>query len=270
MPGVLRAEAEIARIRLGRSVIAGDYKQNEGLIKVTSRLIRLLYGCFGGLQAEGLDFIPAEGGVIIAPNHLSWADPPAIRAMIRRRCWFMANDWLFRIPIMGPLLPLYGVFPVGRSENTGRPDRAALRRAEYHLLAGDAVAIFPEGGTSVTGRLFPFERGVASVALRLKLAIVPAAVTGSERLLPMKPPYLPRYAPGGVKVRFGPPLYPTMHEGESRSAAVDRITGELYCAVAAMLPQEYLPTEFLSTGKMPHHPAARPAGEACRVEDLPQ
>lgn len=213
--------------------------QSLPLIRATSAVLKLFYRLGGGLTVRGLEHLPARGPAILASNHLSWADPPALRVVIRRRCWFMGNDFLFRIPVIGRLLPLYGGFPVSR----GKLDRAALREAERHLGNGDLVCIFPEGGTTITGTLYPFEGGVALLALRNAVPIVPIGITGTDRVLPMHARF-PRYSPGGVKVTFGPPILPgDLDPGLPHRARIEVLTQRLYDAVAALLPPEYLPEE---------------------------
>jgi 1-acyl-sn-glycerol-3-phosphate acyltransferase len=209
------------------------------LIRVTSATGRGLFRLLGGFRVKGLENVPKDGPAILAPNHLSWADPPAIRSVIRRTCWFMANEFLFRVPILGRLIPLYGAFPLER----GKFDRDALRRAENHLKDGDLVCIFPEGGTTLTGRLVPFEGGVALLAIRNDAPVIPVGITGTDRVLPISAPY-PRFARGGVTVTFGPPIYPgDIDPSLPRRRRVDLLTERIYQAVASLLPPEYLPED---------------------------
>ena len=215
-----------------------------GILAVAEFFVRGLYQVLGGFRVEGVENIPPSGGVILAPNHLSWADPPSIYMATRRKCWFMANEFLFRIPVMGKLIPLVGAFPVHR----GRVDREALRRAEGHLKDQDLLCVFPEGGTTITGTLYPFEGGVALLAFRSNVPIVPVAITGTDKLLPMHPPFYPRYARGGVRVRFGKPIYlDEVDPSLPRKERMDLLTHRLYLAVAELLPPEYVP-ETLWTG----------------------
>src|SRR5204863_2489640 len=116
----------------------------------------------GGYRAKGVENIPRTGPVILAGNHLSWADPPVVRIAFNRTCWFMANDFLFKIPIFGAIIRWIGAFPVVR----GKFDREAFRMAEQKLAGGDMLSLFPEGGTSLTGKLSPFEGGVAILVWR--------------------------------------------------------------------------------------------------------
>lgn len=199
-----------------------------------------LYWLLGGLRAEGQENIPTSGAAIMASNHLSWTDPPALGMMIPRICWFMANDFLFRIPVMGKIIPYLRAFPVHR----GRVDREAIRVAEQHLKDGDLLCVFPEGGTTITGVLYPFEGGVALMALRSNVPVVPVAITGTDKMLPMKEPYRFHYAPGGIRIRFGKPIHPDeIDPSLPRRERVDLLTARLYHAVADLLPPDYLPAE---------------------------
>ena len=212
-------------------------------IQVSSLIVKGLCRLLGGFRAEGLEHLPESGAAILASNHLSWADPPAIRAVVRRSCWFMANDFLFRIPLLGRLIPLWGGFPVTR----GRVDREALKQAETHLKAGDLLCVFPEGGTSLSGKLVPFEGGVALLALRADVPIIPVALTGTDKVLPITKMY-PHFARGGVTLRMGPPLHPAdIDPSLPRRERVDRLTERLHAAIAALLPPDYLPDDLLDT-----------------------
>src|SRR3989442_10148148 len=83
-----------------------------------------------------------------------------------------------------------------------RADVGALRRALYMLQSGKVVGIFPEGPFSVRGRLEPGLPGVALLALRSGVPVVPAGIRGTYEALAGGPGFLsPRRAPGA---RFGP------------------------------------------------------------------
>lgn len=210
------------------------------IFNLLALLIRGLYRLFGGLRVVGLEHLPMDGPAILAPNHRSWADPPAIRISVAGRCWVMANDFLFRIPVLGTLIRFFGGFPVRR----GVLDKEAIRSAEAHLDAGDLVCVFPEGGTTITGTLYPFEGGVALIAIRKNVPIVPVAIVGADRMLPQNS-FIPRYTRGGITVTFGRPIHPSVIDGAlSRRERIDQLTHVLYESVASMLPTEYVPTEY--------------------------
>jgi 1-acyl-sn-glycerol-3-phosphate acyltransferase len=159
-------------------------------------LLTLLFIFFNRWRVEGRENVPARGGVILASNHTSYADPPLVGTACPRRVFFMAKQELFRMPLLGWLIPRVHSFPVRR----GKGDRRALREAVRLLNRGEVVLIFPEGTRSPNGRLQPPELGAAMVALMSGAPVVPMALIGSDRLLPQHSP-LPR--PAKVTVRFG-------------------------------------------------------------------
>lgn len=164
-------------------------------------ILRIAFMVCGGIRYEGRENVPSSGAVLIAPNHISDADPPAIGMAAPRGCWFMAKEELFSIRILGPLIRAMRGFPV-------RPhtaDRAALRRAEELLSAGEAVVIFPEGKLSEDGTLKEILPGFLLVAQRTGAPIVPTVIQGTDRIIPYGKLW-PRPAFRTVVVRFGPPV----------------------------------------------------------------
>ena len=162
-------------------------------------LFRMLFRVLGHWQVSGREHCPPTGPVILAPNHTSYLDPPAAGSGLARPVHFMAKQELFRIPILGWVLPRVHAFPVRR----GAADRAALRRAEELLARGEIVVIFPEGTRSPDGQLQQPELGIAFVALRTKAPVLPCALTGTNRMLPGDSPLI---RPAKVTIRYGQPL----------------------------------------------------------------
>jgi 1-acyl-sn-glycerol-3-phosphate acyltransferase len=208
------------------------------VVRGTSGLLRLAFRVLGGCAVSGVEHVPRRGPAILAPNHVSWADPALVRLAIDRPCWFMANDFIFNYPVVGRLFPLYGAFPVRR----GQLDRDALRRAGAHLTDGDLLCVFPEGATSMDKKLLPLEGGVALLALRAGgVPIVPAAITGTDRVMPRTPPHGLRYARGGVTLRFGPPISTAdLPPDLPRREQVDLLTERLRQSLVDLLPPEYV------------------------------
>src|SRR3954471_14551533 len=101
---------------------------------------------WGRLRVEGLEAVPADGPLLVVPNHDSQWDPvlAGLALRPRRRLRFLARASLWRIPGLGPLLYAMGQIPVRRGEG----DAAALDQALSALRLGEAVCVFPEGGLS--------------------------------------------------------------------------------------------------------------------------
>jgi 1-acyl-sn-glycerol-3-phosphate acyltransferase len=133
------------------------------------------------LTAEGVELVPGEGGLIVAANHVSYLDP----------------------------LVLGAVFP--------RPELGSIKRALRALEEGEVVGIFPEGARSRDGSLQPFERGVALLAARAGVPVVPAFIDGTHRAMP---PGSALIRPRKIRVVLGEPLAPQTGKDGSAEAAL--------------------------------------------------
>lgn len=127
------------------------------------------------LRVYGAERVPASGGVVLAANHLSWIDPPALGSACPRTVYFMAKVEAHRIPGLGELMRLFGTFPVRRGES----DRDAVRTMRQLVAEGHALGLFVEGTRSRSGRLGTVQPGAAMVAINEGAPVVPAAIHGS-------------------------------------------------------------------------------------------
>ena len=147
---------------------------------ITRIVVRLVVPLLGGITIRGPENIPAQGPVILAPNHRAYMDPPYLSLVTRRQLRMMAKEELFHNALFGRYLRAMSAFPVKR----GTADRAALKRAASELKAGRVLGIFPEGKRSDSGTLSPGEKGFALVARQTGAPIVPIALEGTDRVLP--------------------------------------------------------------------------------------
>lgn len=184
---------------------------------------------FGRYRVSGRENIPRTGPVLVVANHLIWYDTILIGLAFPRRLWFMAKVEIFRLPIVGPFCRLTGQIPVHRGES----DRAALEKALQYLREGRAVTIFPEGTVARHERLLAAHTGVAMLALRSGVPVLPVAHTGTRRIFIGRRAWLPR-----VEIRIGEPYVPQVPEGISRKAALKMVTEDLMLRIARMMPDE--------------------------------
>lgn len=189
-----------------------------------------VFKLLGGFRAQETENVPRTGGVLICPNHLSDADPAAVAVALPRSAYFMAKAELFDIPVLGVLVRHFRGFPIKRNS----ADRAALRRAEELLRAGEAVVIFPEGGGNPDGTLQPLNPGAMLIALRTRVPVIPAAVANSNRVWPYGD-VAPRYAGVPVSVTFGPPL--DLSDLYEQRRGSEKATARLTETLADMLGQ---------------------------------
>jgi len=125
----------------------------------------------------GLQNVPETGGLVIASNHASYLDPPAVGACTyrTRMTHFMARDTLFAKPLMNWFLRKVGVIPLDRDKG----DVKAMRTAIHLLKNGAAVALFPEGTRSENGELQPPKPGIGFLVAKGEAPVVPVYVHGS-------------------------------------------------------------------------------------------
>ncbi|MDO8585702.1 MAG: lysophospholipid acyltransferase family protein [Armatimonadota bacterium] len=183
---------------------------------------------FGRWRVIGRCNIPRTGGVVLAPNHISYADPPVVGAASRRQVRFMAKSELFAVPIFGALIRAVGAFPVKQAT----ADRAALKQAISLLETGEVVCIFPEGTRSPGGTLLKAELGISMIAMKSRAPIIPVALLGSDKLLPPHSPFL-RFAK--VRVRIGKPVHiDDLYDRGSDRDALEEIGRRVMAAIAEL------------------------------------
>jgi 1-acyl-sn-glycerol-3-phosphate acyltransferase len=128
------------------------------------------------LRDYGVERVPLEGGIVIAANHFSWIDPPALGAVSPRPVFYMAKVEAHRVPGLGQLMRSFGAFPVRRGES----DREAVRTMREIVSSGNALGMFVEGTRQRSGVPGKAQAGAAMVALNESVPIVPAAIHGSQ------------------------------------------------------------------------------------------
>lgn len=189
------------------------------------------------VEAEGLENVPATGGAIIAPNHTSVLDSFFVPLVLSRRMTYVGkaeymDDWKTRW-----LFPAMGMIPIDRSG--GSASQAALDAAAGVLERGELFGIYPEGTRSRTGKLHKGHTGVARLALRCNVPIIPVGIIGSADVQPpdAKFPKPFRY----VKIRFGSPIHVDRWADRANDRMVLRqITDEVMYSIRDLSGQEYV------------------------------
>lgn len=171
-----------------------DELRSSRLFFIGRSLFRLLFATVGRWEVRGHENIPEKGGVIIAPNHISFFDPPLAGAGMRRPLHFMAKMELFQVPVLGFLIKRTNAFPVRR----GQQDIGAFRTAQRLLEAGEAVLMFPEGTRSKDGAFGRARPGVGMMACTAQVPVVPVRIRNSEKL--------GKFA--RVRITYGKPVMP--------------------------------------------------------------
>ena len=186
----------------------------------------------------GLDNVPRTGAVILASNHLSFADSLVIPIVAPRKVVFLAkSDYFAGGGVKGTLQKAWfegmGLIPVDRDDS--KAAIASLDTALEVLGRGEAFGIYPEGTRSRDGRLYRGRTGVAHLALTAGVPVVPVGLTGTEKLQPVGAAF-PRVVP--ITVRFGEPIEAAgRYDGVPLGKARRLLTDEIMTAIQALSGQ---------------------------------
>lgn len=196
-----------------------------GVARVWARGILFVAGV--RVKAEGLEKIKADGSYVIAANHASYMDTPVILSTIPVQFRFLAKSGLFKIPFMGSHLKRAGHIPVPR-EDPRAAVRTMIQAAANIREKGVSMLIFPEGGRTQDGELQPFKEGVAYIAIKAGVPVLPVAITGTRAVVPVHSGIVKA---GRVRIMVGEPIETAGLTLKDR----ERVTEEARQQIAAML-----------------------------------
>jgi 1-acyl-sn-glycerol-3-phosphate acyltransferase len=177
------------------------------------------------LRWRGAEHVPADGGCVVAANHLSNFDPWPLGVPLfpRRYLRFMAKSELYWFPL-SLVMNAGGAFPVRR----GQRDDEAIATAVRLAREGHAVVMFPEGTRRAKGMRKKHEArwrsGAARIALEAGVPLVPAGIAGTDRLARLGP----------LRVAYGPPIPVDDLAGLEPAEAAAQATERLRAAIEAL------------------------------------
>lgn len=173
------------------------------------------------LRAIGVENVPTQGPLVLAPNHFSHMDHFFVGVYLRRKVRFMAKSQLFGPPVLTYIYKHGGVFPVRR----GGHDEEAFETVRQLIDQGEMLLVYVEGGRSRSGRLGEPKPGIGRIALEHGVPIVPVAIHGSERARQWTRLRFPK-----VTVQFGEPVSFPVEKAPSRERQLE-IAGEIFARV---------------------------------------
>ncbi len=160
----------------------------------------------------GKENVPPEGPYILAPVHRSYVDWLLVARLTRRRLRYIVKAEVWKSKPVGRFIEALGAFPVHRSG----ADREALERSLQVLAGGEPLVMFPEGTRRTGPVVEDLREGVAYLALRAGVPIVPVGIAGSEEAMP-RGSVLPR--PRRITFVVGSPLVPSVSSPPGAPAA---------------------------------------------------
>ena len=186
----------------------------------------------------GMEHLPQEGGIIIAANHISHADPLVSAHFIYdagRFPQFLGKASVFKVPVVGWILRRAWQIPVER----GSADAArSLETLIAALAKGGAVVIYPEGTTTRHPDLWPMrgKTGAARLALSTGAPVIPLAMWGPERIFDPRTKRFSVRPRIPVTVVAGPPVDLARWAGQTPTkATLDEVTDEIMLRLRDLL-----------------------------------
>lgn len=182
--------------------------------------------------------LPAEGAVVLAPNHYSEIDPLVIGVAVYKQGRlprFLAKASLFSVPGIGALLRWSGQIPVERAGGSGHQ---ALRSAEALAASGRLVVVYPEGSLTRDPDLWPMrgKTGAVRIALEQQIPIIPVAHWGTQALMPRYGKKLVLFRRKPIHVAFGDPVDLSEFAGKPLETAVlAEATSRVMDSISALL-----------------------------------
>lgn len=160
-------------------------------------IVSLIFALFFRLRVAGRENIP-PGGMLVCCNHQSHLDPVLVGLACREPITYLARDTLFK-GWFAKLIIYLGAIPIQRDGLGLNGVKKTLER----LKIGEKVLIFPEGTRSPDGQLQTLKGGLALIARRAKVPLLPVAIEGAYHAWPRKQKWP---TPQTIQMTVGPPI----------------------------------------------------------------
>ena len=190
------------------------------IYSITCFVLRVLYRVLFNYKAYGMENLHESGSFIIAPNHVSFLDPPAIGVFIRRKMNYIAKRDVFKGRFFGWYMRKLRTVPM----DEGLLIYSGMKEIIKKIRQGIPIVIFPEGTRGDGEHFLEPGPGVAYFALKFDLPVVPAYVKGTEKAFPRDARFI-RLAP--VRVFYGKPKRYHMPAGTDKDKAYKKVANEI-------------------------------------------
>ena len=209
-----------------------SFAKDAMLRRIVRIIVRALFQILTRFEVQGLDHIPRQGGLLIAVNHLSRFDPPALFSVIERQdLSALVADKYKSHPLIRPVVNFVKGIWIHREDT----DFHALRKATEYLQSGGILGIAPEGTRSTERGLIAAKTGVAYLADKGGVPVLPVAFIGTDMVVES----WRRLRRPRVQVRIGEPFRLPPLERKTRAVQMQENTDAIMLRIAAMLPPEY-------------------------------
>ncbi len=202
--------------------------------KIVVTIIKPLYHIFLSWEVRGRKNVPPSGPLIVVANHVHVIDGELLLFGVSRWIIYIAKEPLFHYPILRSLLRWAGALAIPR-QSTLSDIKGLLQQVEQTLNKGSVIWIFPEGKRSHQGKLQAGKPGLAVIASRMHIPILPVGISGTDKIHGIswlwKRPH--------IVINIGKPFYLPQPDGRLTKLQREALTDLMMKEIAALLPPEY-------------------------------
>ncbi|KXB67781.1 Acyltransferase [Parvimonas sp. KA00067] len=178
------------------------------LVAIVSVLVKIIYR----VKVNGIENFKDDKPIIISANHTHIFDPVILAMLTKRQIFFLSKKEIFEKKLSAKFFTKLGVIPIDR-ENT---DLKAIKSCFRVIRNGDLLGIFPEGTRVKTIDINNMKKGVALIALKNKVNILPIHIEASYKIF------------SKITVDVYPMIETNNFENMEDSEAIDKLTEELF------------------------------------------
>lgn len=178
------------------------------LVAIVSVLVKIIYR----VKVNGIENFKDDKPIIISANHTHIFDPVILAMLTKRQIFFLSKKEIFEKKLSAKFFTKLGIIPIDR-ENT---DLKAIKSCFRVIRNGDLLGIFPEGTRVKTIDINNMKKGVALIALKNKVNILPIHIEASYKIF------------SKITVDVYPMIETNNFENMEDSEAIDKLTEELF------------------------------------------
>ena len=178
------------------------------LLAIVSVLIKIIYR----VRVNGIENLKDDEPIIISANHIHIFDPVILATLTKKQIFFLSKKEIFEKKLLAKFFTKLGVIPIDR-ENT---DLKAIKSCFRVIRSGNILGIFPEGTRVKTIDIKNMKKGVALIALKNKVNIIPIHIEGTYKIF------------SKITVDIYPMIDISNFENMEDSEAIDKLTEELF------------------------------------------
>ena len=196
------------------------------IYQMTCFVLRILCRILFDYKSYGMENLPKNGSFIVACNHVSHLDPIAAGAFIKGNMNYIGKKELFEGRFWSWYMPKLRIVRLDREAPA-----KAMREVINLIKKGCPIFIFPEGTRGDGVSFLEPESGVAYLAVKHNLPVVPVYVQGTNIAFPKG---ARRITPHPVRVYYGKPRMYHMPAGVSKDEGYKEVSREIMDDIKAL------------------------------------